>query len=237
MAYTHVVPKPVRTGLRNAFDNIGEVRVFANDMLQFRPKQAGWTLLRFATNTTFGVAGLFDVATGAGVPHHDNDFGLTLGRMDIDSGPYLFLPVMGPTTVRDLTGSVVDLAFNPLTWGDGDAVEIAQITGGVTKGLDLRARVDDDLRRFRDLSLEPYTAMRSAYLQNRRAEVVGGELSIEELPDFPELEGGPQEPSEQTPPPQGFPELDGGPQAPPVASQPPVQAASPPITQQHGTRR
>jgi phospholipid-binding lipoprotein MlaA len=151
--------------------------------------------------------------------------------MDVEPGPYLFLPLMGPTTVRDLTGSVVDLAFNPLTWGDGDAVEAAQITGGITKGLDLRARVDDDLRSFRDLSLEPYAAMRSAYLQNRRAEVVGGELSIEELPEFPELEGGPREPPEQAAPPTEFPELDGGPQAPPVAT------PAPEMQQQGGARR
>jgi phospholipid-binding lipoprotein MlaA len=116
MTYGRVMPRAVRTGLANAFSNMGEPTVAINDMLQGRGAAAARALARFAGNSTLGLAGLFDIATRAGLSHHANDFGVTLATYGVRSGPYVFVPVLGPATVRDLAGQLVDLGLNPLTY-------------------------------------------------------------------------------------------------------------------------
>ena len=182
--YKHATPRPIRTALRHAFANLGEPLVAANDLLQGRFGLAGRTLSRLAVNTTFGLAGLLDVATPGGLPHHDNGFGTTLGRYGVKSGPYVYLPVLGPSTVRDLAGGGVDAALNPLTWTRYPFDYAVGASSTVLGGLDKRAEADGDLKALKALSTDEYASLRSFYLQNRRAEITGRQVDVNALPDF-----------------------------------------------------
>jgi phospholipid-binding lipoprotein MlaA len=106
--YEFVLPGLVRRGVSNVFDTIDDAVTFANTILQLRPKPAGATLGRIAVNLTVGVLGLWDAASRLGIPKHDEDFGLTLGRYGVPAGPYLVVPVMGPSSARDLPGRLID---------------------------------------------------------------------------------------------------------------------------------
>ncbi len=110
-AYEHVVPKFVRRGVTNFFDNLDDIRTGINQLLQLRPKRALQTGGRFLTNSTLGVAGLWDPASRFDMPKYDEDFGQTLGRYGVTAGPYLVLPLFGPSGVRDAAGRVVDAGF------------------------------------------------------------------------------------------------------------------------------
>jgi phospholipid-binding lipoprotein MlaA len=184
VAYKRILPKPVRSGVAHVFSNLGEPAVFVNDVLQGHVKEATETFTRFAGNTTFGLLGVFDVATHAGLPHHSNDFGITLARYGVKPGPYIFIPLAGPTTVRDAVGSLASLAMNPLVLlryaGDG-AVGVTSVAG---EGLQSRADADDQLKALFAGATDPYASFRSYFLQNRQALVKGGRIDIEELPDF-----------------------------------------------------
>ena len=102
--YKYITPDPVETGVSNFFSNIGEVSTIANDVFQFKFKQAGYDFLRFSINTTIGVLGIFDVATSVGLKKNNEDFGQTLGYWGIPQGPYLVLPFFGASTFRDAPG-------------------------------------------------------------------------------------------------------------------------------------
>ena len=184
VAYKRILPRPIRNGITHVFSNLGEPAVFVNDVLQGRGQQATETFTRFAGNTTFGVLGIFDVATHAGLPHHPNDFGMTLARYGFKPGPYIFVPLAGPTTVRDAIGSVAGLVLNPLVImrysGDG----AVGATGVVGDGLQTRIDADDQLKALFASATDPYASFRSYFLQNRQAEVNNGRIDIEELPDF-----------------------------------------------------
>ena len=106
--YVWAVPEPVRNSVTNFFSNIGDVYIAANNLLQLKIADGVSDIMRVAINTVFGVGGLFDVATLAKLPKHDADFGLTLGHYGMPSGPYVVLPLLGPSTVRDTGGAVVD---------------------------------------------------------------------------------------------------------------------------------
>jgi len=178
MGYKHIVPKPVRSGLRNFFANLQEPVVFANFILQLRIGKAARTLGRFVINSTVGVGGLVDVAKSRDIrlPHLRNSFGDTLAWYGVGPGPYVFLPLVGPSTLRDaLGGPVDDVAFPMLVISNiaGKPFKgwrfIAAST--VIPGLDLRAESDADLRALTDNAVDPYATLRSAWLQNRAAEV------------------------------------------------------------------
>lgn len=173
MGYKQVVPRPLRSGLRNALSNLTEPFIFVNFLLQGKPGKAVKTLGRFVVNSTFGVGGLFDVAKTKDfkLPHHPNGFGTTLAFYGVGPGPYIFLPFIGPTTLRDLLGNSADDALLPLVAGKPfNSMEYQLITGGIG-GLDLRAESDADLRALFDGAVDPYATLRSVYLQNRAAEV------------------------------------------------------------------
>jgi len=108
-AYKAVTPKIVEKGISNFFSNIGEFPVFINSILQAKPTIAIETFARFAVNSTFGIFGFFDVATPIGLNEQNEDFGQTLGVWGVDSGPYLVLPLLGPSSLRDATGSAIDM--------------------------------------------------------------------------------------------------------------------------------
>ncbi len=173
MGYKEVAPKPVRSGLRNFFSNLTEPIVFVNYLLQFRPGKAARTLARFTINSTIGIGGLVDVAKTKDfkLPHVSNGFGDTLAYYGVGPGPYLFLPLLGPSTLRDGLASPANGALLPVVVGiPFNRVEY-QVASGILIGLDRRAEADPDLRALFDGAVDPYATLRSAYLQNRAAEV------------------------------------------------------------------
>lgn len=112
--YQQITPDVIETGVSNFFNNLGEIATFINSLLQLKLSVAGETLTRFALNSTIGIAGLFDVATPIGLAEQDEDFGQTLGYWGVDAGPYLVLPLLGPSSLRDTAG----LAFDNLIYQD-----------------------------------------------------------------------------------------------------------------------
>lgn len=182
--YKAVTPPPVRNGLRNVLNNLGEPVTFINDLLQGRPVRAAETATRFVANTTIGVLGVFDVATAAGVPAHDEDFGQTLATYGVGPGPYLFVPVVGPTNARDLGGQLVDIAMNPvnaIALENGAAVRSG---AAVLNGVDARARAEPELQRVQGAATDPYATYRSIYAQTREGRIANGATDVGALPDF-----------------------------------------------------
>jgi phospholipid-binding lipoprotein MlaA len=197
VAYARLAPAPVRTALHNAVVNLGEPRTAVNDALQGRALRTLKSLVRFGLNTTLGVGGLFDIAGRGGLPAQPNDFGVTLAHLGVPSGPYLFIPLVGPSTVRDAFGGLADLGLNPLTYirYPGDT-EIA-VGSVVTDGLYQRAAADGDLKAMEASATDLYASYRSYYLQNREAAITGGRIDLDRLPDFDEE--APQTPAAQPP--------------------------------------
>ena len=175
LGYRHVVPRPVRSGLRNFFHNLGEPLVFLNDLLQLKPGRAARTMTRFLINSTIGVGGLVDVAKqpNFGLPHHANGFGDTLGYYGVGPGPYIFLPLVGPTTLRDFIGGQGEGFVIPAAVGNPFDRWEYQMPKAVVTGLDIRAESDDDLKALLDGAVDPYATLRSVYLQDRAGEIQG----------------------------------------------------------------
>ena len=172
MAYRAVLPQPVRNGIHNVLDNLASPVKLGNDMLEGKPRRAGDTLMRFLINSTVGLAGIFDVASDWGYPDHDADFGLTLAVWGVPDGAYLFVPLLGPSGVRDLTGYGVDVAGDPFIWvGQGTAVQALRWSRVGIRGLDERDRLDSTIEDVKKNSLDPYAAFRSAYRQSRQSQV------------------------------------------------------------------
>jgi phospholipid-binding lipoprotein MlaA len=171
--YRAVVPEPVRQGVHNLLTNIGTPVVFANDVLQNKPQRAGDSFMRFLINTTVGVGGIFDVAKELGYPYHDNGFGTTLALWGANEGPFLFLPVLGPSNPRDFAGFGVDMVTDPWFWvgngGLGKKIFDWSRTG--LSALDMRSRYLDDVDNIKKTALDPYATFRSLYRQRRNAEI------------------------------------------------------------------
>ncbi|PZU06222.1 VacJ family lipoprotein [Sphingomonas sp.] len=182
LGYRHVVPRVVRSGIRNVFSNLGEPIVFVNDVLQLRPGRAMRTFGRFAINSTLGVGGLIDVATPEKLPHRPNGFGDTLGYYGVKPGPFIFVPVLGPSTLRDLIGGTGDGLVLPLAVGSPFDRTDYQVAKGVLTGLDQRAEADDELNALYRTALDPYATLRSAYLQTRASEIAGLKAKGRNLP-------------------------------------------------------
>ncbi|KAA2214716.1 MlaA family lipoprotein [Teichococcus oryzae] len=175
--YRFLVPQPVRGGVRNALGNLRSPVIFLNDVLQGDPERAATTLARFLMNSTFGVAGLFDVAKAAGLPGHSEDFGQTLAVWGLGEGPYLFIPVIGPSNPRDLTGFGMGIAADPLTWIIADGDSTAEALGWTRTGLtaaDTRESLIEAIDSVNQTSLDPYATLRSAYRQRRAHEIRNG---------------------------------------------------------------
>lgn len=186
MTYKAVVPKPLRDGARNMIGNATDPVVLVNDLLQLRPDRALRTLSRFLINSTFGMLGLFDVAKRKpfDLPHRNNGFGNTLGYYGIGPIAYFYLPVLGPTTLRDSAAQfgdsfvrdrVIDKALYPDSGrsllGDSPRLGTPGTIVTVVEGLDLRAENDAELRSIQEDSIDPYAALRASYLQDRAGEI------------------------------------------------------------------
>jgi len=173
VVYRAAVPPPVREGVRNALGNLRAPTILMNDILQGEMDRAGRTAARFLINSTLGIGGLVDVAAWQfGIRGHGEDFGQTLASWGVGEGPYLFLPVLGPSNPRDLLGAGVDVVASPWFWfGQGEVVEILRwVRSGMTV-LDTRESVLDTLDTLYATSLDPYSTLRSAYRQRREAEI------------------------------------------------------------------
>jgi phospholipid-binding lipoprotein MlaA len=176
IAYRDVVPEFARDGLHNAYQNFGEPVVFLNKVLQGEPIAAAKTLLRFLANSTFGLGGFFDVATPRGVVRQQaGDFGATLYKWGIGDGPYLMLPLLGPSNPRDAVGFAVDSVSSP--WGYiVDIPTEASVGMFVFRGVDVRSRVVDATDELERNSVDYYATLRSVFRQYRQAELDGSQV-------------------------------------------------------------
>lgn len=170
--YRDGLPAPIRDGMHNVLNNLDEPIVFLNFLLQLKIGKAAETVSRFAINSTIGVAGLFDVAKKPPInlPRRPNGLADTLGYYGVGPGPYLFLPVFGSTTVRDLLGRVVDLSLLPAAVGKPFTNPIVSAAKGTLSSIDDRVENDVILTRVQE-SGNPYAAMREYYLKQRQAEI------------------------------------------------------------------
>jgi phospholipid-binding lipoprotein MlaA len=183
-AYVKVAPAPVRAGLGNFFRNLTYPTVIINDLLQAKPRAFGYDTLRLVVNTTIGIGGLFDPASKMGLPAGDEDFGQTLGRWGVPAGPYVMLPFLGPSTVRDTVGFVGDLYTDPKTYVQNTYVAIGLTALDL---VDTRAELlatEDVLAR----SFDPYAFIRNAYLQRREYQVKDGSAPSDEVEIFEDAE-------------------------------------------------
>ena len=161
------IPGPVSKRLRDFNGNLKEPRILVNTILQGRAEAAVHTAIRFGMNSVFGLGGLFNVATGAGLPQQSGDFGQTMFVWGVPAGPYVVRPYLGPATLRDGVGSVVDMFGNPLSFVPG--MQLAAVTIGTT-AVDAADRLGQ-LKMAEDASIDFYSFVRSSYYQMRRAEL------------------------------------------------------------------
>ncbi len=174
-AYKTVTPTPIRKGFNNFFNNLGSITTVLNDLLQFKFADAFTDAGRFVINSTFGLAGFIDVASMDKIPNHKEDFGQTLGYWGVGNGAYLVIPLLGPSTLRDATGFVIDrVTSDPITYTHNigevrlhNQLRTAQLVDARTQLLDAGDLVDN-------ASLDPYSFMRDAYLQSRANLVADG---------------------------------------------------------------
>jgi len=167
-AYVNVTPSPVRTGVSNFFSNLGDLWSAVNAGLQLRPRESAENLMRFSVNTVLGFGGLLDIASEAGIPRTKIDFGQTMGRWGVPAGPYLVLPLMGPSTVRDTGGLVVD--------NTGDLV--GQVDHVPTRNslyalriVDTRASLLRATTLLDGAALDKYSFTRDLYLSRRQRQI------------------------------------------------------------------
>ncbi|MEE3938142.1 MlaA family lipoprotein [Pseudomonas viridiflava] len=168
--YQYVAPQFVEDGVHNFFNNIGDVGNLANDVLQAKPAAAGVDTARLIFNTTFGLLGFIDVGTHMGLQRNDEDFGQTLGHWGVGSGPFVVIPLLGPSTVRDAFAKIPDTYTTPYRYIDH--VPTRNTALGVNL-VDTRASL---LSAERMISGDRYTFIRNAYLQNREFKVKDGQV-------------------------------------------------------------
>lgn len=185
--YQKVTPTPLRTAISNFFSNLGDLGNIANNLLQLRITDATQDVMRVAMNSVFGVAGLIDVASLAGLPKHHQDFGLTLARWGVPAGPYLVLPVFGPSSIRDGVGRAVDVRFNLLNYIEPAARNPMYIAQFISARSDLLGATD----LLQQAALDKYSFVRDAYVQQRRSLTYHGRSDDESLPHYDEPGGKP----------------------------------------------
>ncbi|WP_261802566.1 VacJ family lipoprotein [Variovorax sp. PAMC28562] len=173
-AYRDTLPLMVRTGVSNFFGNLGDVWSLANNVMQLKLQNSAETFMRLNVNTIFGLGGLLDIASEAGIERHREDFGQTLGRWGVPTGPYVVLPLLGPSTVRDTAALPVDHY--------GDVLSVVHDIGARNSLYALRV-VDERATFLRagqmldEIALDKYSFTRDAFMQHRRSEVSGGSAS------------------------------------------------------------
>ena len=171
-AYRDVLPQPVRDSVHNFFTNLRSPVIMFNDAIQGEGKLAGDTFGRMWLNTFLGLGGIFDVASRSGIPFHDADFGQTFGVWGVGPGPYIVLPVLGPSNPRDAVGLAAGWYADPAN-GVASAKDVGWVAypRAVVEGVDLRSRNIDILDRIESTSLDYYATLRSLYNQRRAAKI------------------------------------------------------------------
>ncbi|MFZ2739583.1 MAG: VacJ family lipoprotein [Burkholderiaceae bacterium] len=170
-AYKDAVPSPLRRGVSNFFDNLEDMWAVPNNVLQFKPQAAAESLLRVVINSTVGLVGLFDVASELGLERHPEDFGQTLGHWGLGAGPYLVLPLLGPSSARDAAGLVVDYQGDLLTHVN----DVSTRNGlRVLNGVDTRSNYLNASKVMEEAALDNYSFTRETYIQRRRNAVYDG---------------------------------------------------------------
>ncbi len=190
-AYRFITPQPVRTCINNIFLNLGDVWSGLNSFMQGRQEDALNTMGRVLLNTTAGLGGCLDLASTTGAKRIPNDFGVTLGVWGISSGPYLVLPLIGSSTLRDGVGKGVDLYVGQVEFGS--LVQNVNFRNSVY-GLELVERREallDVTETVDRTALDPYSFIRDAYLQRRKAQVMGQNAAAEKLPEYEDFEDAP----------------------------------------------
>lgn len=170
-AYVTVLPSPVRTGIHNFLGNIGDVWSMANSALQLKGQDTAETFMRITVNTFFGLGGVLDVASEMRLDKRKEDFGQTLGHWGVKSGPYVVLPIFGPSTLRDALASPLDMK--------GDSVQrfndpATRNVLSVSRVMDVRAGLLQTVDVIKAAALDPYTFVRDGYLQKRQNDVYDG---------------------------------------------------------------
>ncbi len=192
--YRDIMPDPAEHGISNFFSNLREPFNVLNNLLQFKFEEAVSDTVRFGINSTIGILGLFDVATDAGIPKHDEDLGQTLATWGVESGPYFVLPIFGPSTVRDTAGLASEMwigntievgntqLFNPTGEITPASAESATIA---TKFISKRAGLLEEKELADNASFDNYAFIRDAYLQKRVSQIHDGDVPLQPLPsDF-----------------------------------------------------
>ncbi len=168
--YANVTPDPVREGITNFFDNVSYLNTIANDLLQGKGNQFFEDSGRFLVNSTVGLGGLFDPATGMGLKQQNEDLGQTFGTWGANEGAYLTLPLLGPSSYRDLGAPVMGIFLNPLTYLSAPVT----IPAGIVNAVNARANLLDATRIRDQAALDPYTFVREAWRQQREYEIYDG---------------------------------------------------------------
>jgi phospholipid-binding lipoprotein MlaA len=175
--YRNVAPEKMRTGVHNFLNNLRTPVIFFNDVLQGEFRRAIATLVRFLINSTVGILGFSDTAADFGLEYHHEDFGQTLAVWNMPEGPYLMLPVFGPSNPRDAIGRVVDFFIDPLNmWAKNSDEEWTIYTRTAVDAVDFRALHYDTIDDLEKSSLDFYAAVRSLYRQRRNDEINNGEV-------------------------------------------------------------
>jgi phospholipid-binding lipoprotein MlaA len=182
--YRFIVPEPVRQGVHNVLINLHSPIVLANDVLQGDSGKAGNTLGRIVINSTIGLGGLIDVASKMGMPYHNNDFGITLGQNGIAEGSFLMLPVFGPMPPRDLLGSGVDGAFDPLAYARFHGKDTWMFARTGLRIADTISARRNDFESIERSSVDFYATVRNLYRQSRNAQIRGEDANTNTLPDL-----------------------------------------------------
>jgi phospholipid-binding lipoprotein MlaA len=194
--YQSLTPGILGLAIHNFVTNLSEPVVIGNDFLQLRIRRGADDLARLVTNTTFGIGGIIDLAKRQGLPHRDNDFGITLGVWGMKPGAYLFLPFLGPSDMRDAMGMGIDSLMSPLTWARFPGHFTLEVTTTIAGAFDMRVHAQAQLDAEMAGATDPYATIRSDYLQSREAMVRGEEAApeltpIDEPPAAPPAGGAP----------------------------------------------
>lgn len=205
--YKKVTPRAVRTGVTNFYRNLKMPVVLLNDLLQGKPLAAGQDLSRFVVNSTVGIVGLFDPSSRIGIPQNDEDFGQTLGKWGVPNGPYLVLPLVGPSTVRDGAGLGVDIGTDPVTFKFEEGITFALWTGKVVNTRANLLDVEEIIQGDR------YLFLRDLYLQSREFAVKDGRVESDPFLDE-------EDPGEADDPGAAAPDADSGEATPEAGASP-----------------
>ena len=230
VAYRDYVPRIVRVGIGNVLDNLETPTTIANQLLQGKIVDGLKDTGRFVINTTMGIGGLFDPASDAGLPKNDEDFGQTLGRWGVPAGPYVVIPFLGPSTVRDVPARYVDSFNRAPELFDQEVGVLGDTTFEYVRiglsALDTRVELLN-LDRVREQAFDEYVFVRDAWLQRREYAVRDGDVEEEPLEEFPDEEMPPQDEAADPAPPESEAEQPPEERSPPEAASEPGSATGP----------